>query len=177
MYPSKGALGPALKTAFETDLVASIPRLRRFAYALTGSVQEGDELVQAACERALRNVDRFQQGTRMDSWLFRIVQNLWLDSKRREGTRGKEVDPDMVALSDEGLSARRAEDRMMLERVRQAVAELPRDQRLVLALVAIDGMTYRDAAETLGLPIGTVMSRLSRARTHLSGMLEKPSLR
>lgn len=163
-----------MRTEFESDLVASIPRLRRFAYALTGSVQDGDELVQAACERALRKVDRFQQGTKMDSWLFRIIQNLWRDSKRRERTRGDEIDPDMAALSDEGLSARRPEDRMMLARVRQAVGELPNDQRLVLALVAIDGMTYRDAAEVLELPIGTVMSRLSRARTQLSRMIEEP---
>ena len=171
---TEGALDTVLRTGFELDLVASIPRLRRFACALTGSVHDGDELVQAACERAIRNADKFQQGTRMDSWLFRMVQNLWVDSKRRERTRGDQIDPEMAALSDEGLAARRPEDRMMLARVRQAVGKLPDEQRSVLALVAIDGMTYREAADVLELPIGTVMSRLSRARTHLSRILEEP---
>ena len=154
--------------------MASIPRLRRFAYALTGSVQEGDELVQAACERALRNAAKFEEGSKMDSWLFRIVQNLWLDAKRRARSRGEEIDADHVALSDHGLSARRPEDRLMLTRVQEAVGTLPDEHRSVLALVVIDGMTYREAAEVLGLPIGTVMSRLSRARARLASMIEEP---
>jgi RNA polymerase sigma-70 factor, ECF subfamily len=164
----------ASRSAFETDLVAAVPRLRRFAYALTGSMEDGDELVQAACERALRNEAKFREGTRMDSWLFRIAQNLWRDSKRRERTRGSEIDPDDVGLSDEGISSRRPEDRMMLASVRDAVATLTRDQRLVLALVAVDGMSYRQAAEVMDVPVGTVMSRLSRARAQLSAMIEEP---
>lgn len=151
-----------------------IPRLRRFAYALTGSMEDGDELVQAACERALRNRTKFRPGTRMDSWLFRIAQNVWLDSKRRERTRGQEVDPDLVGLSDEGMASRRPDDRLMLASVRDAVARLSREQRVVLALVAIDGMSYRQAADVLGVPVGTVMSRLSRARAQLSALMEEP---
>ena len=108
----------------------------------------------------------------MDSWLFRIVQNLWLDGKRHARTRGESVDPEAAGLSDEGTAARRPGDRLMLARVRQAMNELPRDQRLVLALVAIDGMSYRQTAEVLGVPVGTVMSRLSRARTQLAVLVE-----
>jgi RNA polymerase sigma-70 factor (ECF subfamily) len=160
--------------SFETDLVAAIPRLRRFAYALTSSMEDGDELVQAACERALRNEAKFRHGTRMDSWLFRIAQNLWRDSKRRERTRGTEIDPDFVALSDEGTASQRPEHRMMLASVRDAVAKLTDEQRTVLALVAIDGMSYRQAAEVLDVPLGTVMSRLSRARAQLSALIEEP---
>ena len=110
----------------------------------------------------------------MDSWLFRIAQNLWRDSKRRERTRGSEIDPDLAGLSDGGLSSRLPEDRMMLASVRNAVAELSREQRLVLALVAVDGMSYRQAAEVLDVPLGTVMSRLSRARAQLSAIIGEP---
>ena len=164
-----------MSSAFEMELVAAIPRLRRFAYALTGSTEDGDELVQAACERALRNASKFREGTRMDSWLFRIVQNLWHDDRRRARTRGHQVDPDLAGLSDGGVSARHPEDRMMLARVREAVAQLPAEQRLVLALVAVDGMSYRQAAEVMDVPVGTVMSRLSRARTQLAALIEKPA--
>ena len=156
---------------FQRDLVALVPQLRRFAYALTGSRDAGDDLVQSGCERALTNVGRFQAGTRLDSWMYRIIQNLWLDDRRRAQVRGTTVDPDMVAISDGGLGARRAEDRMTLEQVRLLVADLPEEQRLVLALVAIEGRSYREVAEMLDLPIGTVMSRLSRARARLMPVL------
>ncbi len=162
---------------FQRDLVDLVPRLRRFAYALTGSRDAGDDLVQAACERALKNADQFQPGTRMDSWMYRIVQNLWRDDLRRMKTRGAQVDPESVALSDHGRGAREAEDRMTLERVRAGVDALPEDLRLVLALVAIEGHSYREAAEMLDLPIGTVMSRLSRARARLIDIVQAPDER
>jgi RNA polymerase sigma-70 factor, ECF subfamily len=164
-------IGLPLDNRFHLDLVALIPRMRRFAYALTGSIHDGDELVQAACERALRNAERFRSGTRMDSWLYRIVQNLWRDSLRRSRSRGDEIDPDLAALSDHGLAVRVAEDRMTLDRVRALVAALPHEQRMVLALVAIEGLSYRDAAEVLDVPVGTVMSRLSRARARLAALI------
>ena len=164
-----------MSSAFETELVATVPRLRRFAYALTGSREDGDDLVQAACERALGNASKFREGTRMDSWLFRIVQNLWHDDRRRARTRGQQIDPEQAGLSDRGVSARHPEDRMMLEHVRKVVAELPSEQRAVLALVAIDGMSYRQAAEVMDVPVGTVMSRLSRARAHLAALIDGPA--
>lgn len=156
---------------FQRDLVALVPQLRRFAYTLTGNRDAGDDLVQSGCERALRHFERFQPGTRLDSWMYRIIQNLWLDDRRRQQVRGTSVDPDLVALSDDGVGARSAEDRMTLEQVRVLVADLPEDQRLVLALVAIEGRSYREVAEMLALPIGTVMSRLSRARARLMPLL------
>lgn len=162
---------------FQRDLVDLVPRLRRFAYALSGSTDAGDDLVQAACERALKNAAQFQTGTRMDSWLFRIIQNLWLDDRRRRQVRGAQVDPEAVTLSDGGLGARQAEDRLTLEQVRATVDRLPDDLRLVLALVAIEGRSYREAAEALDIPIGTVMSRLSRARAQLLPLLRAPDER
>ncbi len=152
---------------FRHDLVALVPKLRRFAYSLTGNRQDGDDLVQAACEKALRNIDQFQTGTRMDSWMYRIIQTLWIDDRRRATRRGTALDPDDAHLSDEGKAASLPEDRMMLAQTRAAMADLPETQRAVLSLVAIEGLSYRETAEALDIPVGTVMSRLSRAREAL----------
>lgn len=152
---------------FRRDLVALVPKLRRFALSLCGNAQDADDLVQAACEKALRNAAQFEPGTRMDSWMYRIVQTLWLDDRRRAARRGPAVSPEDAFLSDEGKAASLPEDRMMLARARAAMQELPEGQRVVLSLVAIEGLSYREAAETLDLPLGTVMSRLSRAREAL----------
>ncbi|MDZ7907936.1 MAG: RNA polymerase sigma factor [Gemmobacter sp.] len=152
---------------FRSDLVALVPKLRRFAQSLTGNRQDGDDLVQAACEKALRNAAQFVPGTRMDSWMYRIIQTLWIDDRRRNHTRGTAIDPEDAYLSDEGRAANLPEDRMMLAQTRRAMADLPENQREVLALVAIEGLSYKDAAETLAIPVGTVMSRLSRAREAL----------
>jgi RNA polymerase sigma-70 factor (ECF subfamily) len=166
-----------LDSRFQRDLVALVPRLRRFAYALCGSTDVGDDLVQAACERALKNAASFQPGSRMDSWMFRIIQNLWLDDRRRRRVRGTQVDPETLALSDLGAGARQAEDRLTLDKVRATVDQLPDELRLVLALVALEGRTYREVAETLDIPIGTVMSRLSRARALLLPLVRSPDER
>lgn len=167
----------ALDSSFQRELVALVPRLRRFAYALCGSADVGDDLVQAACERALKNAAAFQPGTRMDSWMFRIIQNLWLDDRRKRKVRGAQVDPETLAISDGGLGARQAEDRITLEKVRASVDRLPEELRLVVALVAMDGRSYREAAEALEIPIGTVMSRLSRARALLLPLVQAPDRR
>lgn len=156
------------------EMVALLPRLRRFAYTQTGSRDGADDLVQAACERALGRLDQFTPGTRLDSWMFRIIQTIWIDrmrhANRRPKTSGKVVD----ALPFDARIHERTEARADLAIVRAEVARLPEDQRLVLALVAIDGRTYQEAAETLGVPIGTIMSRLSRARRKLVDALEPP---
>ena len=156
-----------MSDSFRRDLVALVPKLRRFAYSLTGNMQDGDDLVQAACEKALRNADQFIPGTCMDSWMYRILQTLWIDDRRKAQRRGAAVDPDEVHLSDDGKAASLPEDRMMLARTRAAMAALPEGQREVLALIAVEGLSYREAAETLNIPVGTVMSRLSRARDAL----------
>jgi RNA polymerase sigma-70 factor (ECF subfamily) len=153
--------------SFQRDLVALVPRLRRFALSLCGNPVDADDIVQAACEKALKNRAQFREGTRMDSWMYRIIQTLWIDDRRRARTRGTAVDPEDAALSDEGKAAALPGDRLMLARVRRAMDELPAPQRLVLSLVAIEGLSYKEAAEVLDIPVGTVMSRLSRAREAL----------
>ncbi len=160
-----------MKPEFANDLVRLVPQLRRFALGLSGNADDADDLVQAACERALKNADAFVPGSRMDSWMYRIVQNLWLDSRRRSQVRGTAVDPEDAGLHDHGKSARVAEDRMMLDHVFSAMDRLPDGQRAVLTLVAVEGLNYREVAEVLNIPEGTVTSRLVRAREALAGRL------
>lgn len=157
------------------DLVNLLPRLRRFAYSLCGSLDEADDLVQAACERALSRLGQFQPGTRLDSWMFRIVQTVWIDRVRSAQRRTLVHDPtamEMVAF--DARTHEQTEARLALAIVREAVGKLPEEQRVVLALVSIDGRSYQEAADILEIPIGTVMSRLARARRKLSEAVENP---
>jgi RNA polymerase sigma-70 factor (ECF subfamily) len=156
---------------FRDQMIAVLPRLRRFARGLARSVVAADDLVQAACERALARRHQFQEGTRFDSWMFRIVQTLWIDQIRASKVRneGGELLPDRVG-SDE--TVRRAEARLALGEVRRALDRLPPDQRTVLLLVTVEGLSYKEAAEVVQVPVGTVMSRLARARVALQVQLD-----
>lgn len=157
--------GP-VTTPFADRLVAMLPRLRRFARGLTGSASEADDLVQAACERALARHHQFQEGTRFDSWMFRIVQTIWIDQLRARDVRKEDAEIGEERLgSDEPV--RRVEARLALAEVRRAVDRLPTEQRATLMLVTVEGLSYKEAAEVAGVPIGTIMSRLARARTAL----------
>lgn len=152
-------------------MVELLPRLRRFAYALTGNMDKADDLVQETCARALANADQWQAGTRLDSWMYRIAQNLWFDRMRATKVRGEVVDVDS-AVDLAGSDGRDVtESRLTLQAVSKSIAQLPADQQLVIAHVCIDGMSYKDAADALGIPIGTVMSRLARARRALHSAL------
>ncbi len=151
------------------EIEALLPRLRRFAWALTGSRDDGDDLVQAGCVKALASLAQFTPGTRLDAWMFRILRTIWIDRLRATRRRPTAHDPEAVAaLSDGGAGARGAEARTDLGRVRSAMARLVPEQREVLAMVAVEGLSYREAAEALGVPVGTVMSRLARARARLA---------
>lgn len=154
----------------QEELIALLPRLRRFAFGLCWSQDTADDLVQAACERALRAEANWTPGTRLDAWLFQIIRNLWIDETRRRRTRGHEVDAADVALVGED-GVRVAETRMTAHAAWSALARLPEDQREVMVLVCVEETPYRDAAEILGVPIGTVMSRLARARKRLAAAL------
>jgi len=149
------------------QIVALIPRLRRFAYALTGSISDGDDVVQTACERALTHLDQWRTGTRLDRWLFRIANNAWIDQvrqRRRSPVGGGTEELERVPGTD---GARETEAKLTLAEVIGAMQELPEDQRLVLVMVCVDGMSYQEAAAALEVPIGTVMSRLARARRRI----------
>jgi len=156
---------------FSDQLIAVLPRLRRFAAGLTRSASEADDLVQAACERALAREHQFQEGTRFDSWMFRIVQTIWIDQLRARDIRKEDAEVAEERLgSDEPV--RRVEARLALSEVRQAVSQLPPDQRATLMLVTVEGLSYKQAAEVTGVPVGTIMSRLARARVALQQLLE-----
>ena len=155
------------KDQLRGQMMALLPRLRRFALALTGRSADADDLVQDTVERALRNLDRFTPDTRMDSWLFKIAQNLWIDRLRASRVRGGTVDLDHAAQTAfDGLRA--AEAHTLLSATLRALGELPNEQREVVALVLIEGVSYREAADILEVPIGTVTSRLARAREALT---------
>ncbi|WP_353645122.1 RNA polymerase sigma factor [Mesorhizobium sp. WSM2239] len=149
------------------QLVSLLPNLRRFAISLCRSRDVADDLVQMACERALANFGRFESGTRFDAWMFRILRNLWIDRIRKQSTAGRHeaIDQrhDIVGASGDCDT----EARLTLTRVAQAIADLPDDQREVMLLICTEDLSYREAAEILAIPIGTVMSRLARARKKL----------
>jgi RNA polymerase sigma-70 factor (ECF subfamily) len=153
------------------QLIAALPRLRRFARGLAGSASEADDLVQAACERALAREHQFQEGTRFDSWMFRIVQTIWIDQLRARDVRKEGGDVDDERLGSDA-AVRSIEARLALSEVRRAVDRLPAEQRNVLMLVTVEGLSYKEAAEVAGVPVGTVMSRLARARIALQQQLE-----
>jgi RNA polymerase sigma-70 factor, ECF subfamily len=140
------------------------PRLRRFALALTRSQADADDLVQSTFERALMCLEQWQRGTRLDSWLYRIAQNLWIDQRRAARLRGttESADAAMQLIGEDGRELN--ERRLMIREAMYALASLPEDQQAVLALVSIEGLRYSEAAKVLGIPIGTVMSRLARGR-------------
>lgn len=162
----------AVSDPFVEDLVALLPRLRRFAVALSRSRDIADELVQATCERALIHRDKFQPGTRLDAWTMRMLRNLWTDRLRQPAMRETFVDLDdaYYLVGEDGEA--RSEARLKLAEVARAIGALPDQQREVLLLVCVEDYSYREAAEILSIPIGTVMSRLSRARATLDEMLE-----
>ncbi len=164
-----------MRSDLRHQIVDFLPRLRRFSYALTGDQDKGDDLVQETCARALSRLDQWEPGTRLDSWMFRIAQNLWLDQRRAHKVRGNTVDIDEVydLAGDDGRAI--TESRLTLAEVSQGMARLPSDQQVIIALVCVEGLSYKEAAEVLDVPIGTVMSRLARARRALFDKAEPDS--
>ncbi|GAM98305.1 RNA polymerase sigma-54 factor RpoN [alpha proteobacterium U9-1i] len=145
--------------------------MRRFAAALVGSRDGAEDLLQTAIEKAMRNAGTFETGRRLDSWVYKIMQNTWLDSRRAEAKRltgeGETLDPPY----EDGRNIIEARDD--LRQASTAFARLPGDQRAVLTLVVLDGLSYKEAAEALNVPIGTVMSRLGRARASIAASLRQ----
>jgi RNA polymerase sigma factor (sigma-70 family) len=153
--------------ALEREIVELLPRLRRFARVLARAPVDADDLVQLTIERALTRRDQWRLGTRLDSWMFRIMKNAWIDEsracKRRQGLfrPAEEGDP----IGDDGAAA--METHLAAGEVERAMARLPRDQRLAVALVLVDGLSYQEAATVLEIPAGTLTSRLVRGRMAL----------
>ena len=150
------------------QLADLLPRLRRFARAITRHREDADDLVQLAVERALVRSDQWQPGTRLDSWVFRIMKNAWIDEVRARARRDELFAPE-EAGEQVGDAVMERQTNMMA--VQQAMATLNDDQRLVVGLVLVEGLPYKEAAEVLDIPIGTLTSRLARAREALQAAL------
>lgn len=159
-----------MSESFNDQLIALLPRLRRFARGMTGSTAAADDLVQAACERALSRSHQFQEGTRFDSWLFRIMQTIWIDQIRAQNVR-KEEQEDAAEHLGSDSAVRQVEARIRLGEVRAALNTIPPEQRAALMLVTVEGLSYKEAAEIAQVPVGTIMSRLARARVALEAKL------
>ena len=161
----------ALDDATRREMLAFLPRLRRFALGLTGSPDQGDDLVQATCERAIRHIDKWQPGTRLDSWMFRIARNLHLNDIRAKGVRGQHLSSIDAQELDRVDGVRAIESHITFKNVREFVGRLPEEQRTVLLMITVEGLSYREVADLLELPIGTVTSRLARARLSLKAFM------
>lgn len=153
-------------------LMAELGGLRRFCYSLTGNAADADDLLQITVERLL------DKGMPEDAhplkWAYRVCKNAWIDEVRSRDVRQRYP---QQAEDHEGSSAPSAEDTASSEReisaVSEALAQLPDEQRLALTLVAVDGKTYAEAAEILEVPVGTIMSRIARARKQLASLYQR----
>ena len=160
-----------LPQSFEDELCALLPRLRRFAHGLSRSAADADDLTQLTIERALRSKAQWLPGTRLDSWLYKIMRNLWIDTVRSRGRKERFEAPAEEAEKLGHDPRDGVEAAIDLQRVMSAMDRLPVEQREVVALILIEGFGYREAAELLDLPIGTVSSRLVRGRTALMALI------
>jgi RNA polymerase sigma-70 factor, ECF subfamily len=154
------------------QVVALLPRLRRFARSLSRNQHDADDLVQLAVERALRGAQQFHEGASVASWLFGIMKNAWIDACRAHARRGEVPLPED---SGEHPAVSPVDTNANLWSVSEAMSKLPEDQRLAIALVLVEGMSYKEAAAVLEIPIGTLTSRLARGRSALAASLGDPA--
>jgi RNA polymerase sigma-70 factor, ECF subfamily len=155
--------------SFARELVELLPRARRFAWVLTRSHHDAEDVVQAAVERALQHSASWERGTRLDSWLFRIMQNLWRDELRSHRRRAEPLESAADIVGTDGRDV--AMKHIQTVQASEALASLPEEHRAVIALVVMEGLSYQETADILDVPIGTVMSRLARARAKLAATL------
>ena len=154
--------------AVRQQLVELLPRLRRFARSLAKSPHDADDLVQLAVERALLRLGQWRTGSRLDSWMFGIIRNAWIDETRARRRRERVLEPEEAG---EHVADAASESHIHRLSVEAALAQLPEEQREVVALVLIEGLAYKEAAAVLEVPIGTVTSRLARGREALEALL------
>ena len=157
-----------MSAVLENDIAALLPRLRRFARSITFHREDADDLVQVAVERALTRAEQWEPGTRLDSWMFRIVKNAWIDEVRSRARRAELFAPEEEGEHAGDNTAEAHQQRMAIEK---AISLLSEDHRMVIGLVLVDGLPYKEAAEVLDIPMGTLTSRLARAREALQELL------
>jgi RNA polymerase sigma-70 factor (ECF subfamily) len=148
-------------------ILVVLPRLRRYARALVGERAASDDLVQDTLERAWSRVGQWQAGSDLRAWLFSIMHNLHIDRLRRPGLNERTLDDSDLELPTRATQS----DRLDVMDLQTALTRLPHEQRQVLLLIALEEMSYEEVSQTLGIPIGTVMSRLSRGRERLRLLL------
>lgn len=162
-----------MEPQIEKEIIALLPRLRRFARALTGSGPAADDLAQATVERAIVHLDKWQPGTRLDSWMYRIAHNLYRNERRNEVARGAKHGQ-IEGTAERSVDGERAAvARMEFQAVSAAIAALPEDQRTALLLVAVEGLSYKEAAEITGATVAALTSRIARARDTLRLVIER----
>lgn len=159
-----------MSMSFEDSLIALLPRLRRFAAGLTRNLAEGDDLCQMTIERALRARHQWADGTRLDSWVYRIMRNLWIDEIRANKRRHQTFVEEGAGV-DVGVGAEQ-EAHVELGFVGRAMEQLPHEQREAVLLVMVEGYGYQEAADIIGCPVGTLSSRFVRGRDALHKLLE-----
>ncbi len=150
------------------QLAELLPRLRRFARVIARNIADADDLVQVAVEKALTHADQWRPGSRMDSWMFGIMKNAWIDEIRARRRRARMHAPEEAGTTVGDVSA---QARDIALSVQAAMSRLPEEQRMAIALVLVEGLSYKDAAESLGVPLGTLTSRLARGREALQAHL------
>jgi RNA polymerase sigma-70 factor, ECF subfamily len=159
--------------SFETEVISGLPQLRRYARALTGDPAWADDLVQDTAERAFARQQAFRAGSNLRAWLFTILRNIYIDQLRAR----REIAVDDETAPWRSLEAPHREvDGLVLRDVQHALCHLPVEQREVLLLIGVEELTYQEASGVLRVPIGTVMSRLSRAREHMRMLLSGESV-
>ena len=154
------------------QLIACIPRLRRYARALVGNRTEADDLVQDTMERGWSSLSSWRRGSDMRAWLFGIMHNLYVDQLRKVRVPTDAFDENMR----EPMMQPTQTDRLAVRDMEAALRLLPAEQREILLLVALEEMTYEEVGATLRIPMGTVMSRLSRSRERLRALMEGRSI-
>jgi RNA polymerase sigma-70 factor (ECF subfamily) len=150
------------------EIVALLPRLRRFARTITRDPDDADDLVQLTVERALLRISQWRPDSRLDAWMFSIVRNAWIDEVRARSRRSRLFAPEEAG---ENVGESSAEAQLHGMAVQEAMARLPEEQRMAVALVLVEGLPYKEAAEALDVPIGTLTSRLARGRETLQAIL------
>ena len=157
---------------FRAQLAAELPHIRRFSRALAGDPAVADDLVQDCVERALLKSHLYDPARPLRAWLYAVLRNLFISGLRQRQRSAVVKTIDELA-GGEGAAPAAQEDRLSVASIADALDRLPPPQREVIVLVALEEMSYRDVAEILGVPIGTVMSRLARARGSLQQILEQ----
>lgn len=157
-----------LPETIREQLIELLPRLRRFARTLARHEADADDLTQLALERALTRWAQWDPESRLDSWMFSIVRNAWIDEVRARQRRGGHLDVDELA-DTVGNDVTGTEIEVMS--VQSAMARLPEEQRSAVSLVLVEGLSYKEAAAVMGVPMGTLTSRLARGREALQAML------